>query len=206
MFENLVGSSWHVIGGVTASLINSAAPNDPDTVVQGPGTISMASYWTHAESCAAARDRSVAKASYAEIQVAITFGIAALEGYLAHRVAIWNREHAEEALHEPSGARQSFEQRIKAWVPAMTGGRQLDRSKRNWQDYLRLKDVRDNIAIHPKASGHGASYALLVKLLNQLRTGIFGVLVDLHILFGERIPRVIIRGLYTPEVVLSEDN
>ena len=93
-----------------------------------------------------------------------------------------------------------FDDKINLWIPKMAKGKKLDKSGVNWKDFRNLRSIRDNLAIHPKFSGHGISYSDLADKINSFRTGIAGLLIQLHILFDERIPGTIIRSAYSPNV------
>ncbi len=196
--ENLIGSTFSVSAGATVSRVD--AEGNEDLTVVGPGTITMAGYWGIFEHAAKDLERAVENASNAELYSAITGGIAAIEGYLNHRAEEWNKRNPSDPLEDSFHSKISFEDKIDVWLPKMTVGRKLDKSTKNWADFKMLRSIRDNLAIHPKSSGYSTSYTELADRINRFRTGIAGLLVDLHKVFGQRIPATIIRGSFAPDV------
>jgi hypothetical protein len=91
-----------------------------------------------------------------------------------------------------------FDDKITQWVPRMTSGKQIDKSSVEWGHFVRMRRIRDDVAIHPKLSGFSTSNTKLVDQINLFKTGIARLLVNLHILFGDQIPAIIIRAGYAP--------
>lgn len=96
----------------------------------------------------------------------------------------------------------SFEDKIDTWISLMTNGIKFNKGIKYWEHFKRLQQIRDNLSIHAKSSGYSISYGDLASIINLFKTGIAGVLIQLHELFGERIPGAIIRGYYAPDVEL----
>jgi hypothetical protein len=203
--ENLVGSTWTVSYGAKAAVVDMQS-GEEKCAVEGPGAIALSTYWAHAETSVKSRTRAVEASSFAELQIAITNGMASIEAFISHRAEIWNTSNPQDKLIDSFADKVSFSDKIDVWVPKMTGGRNLDKSLRNWMDFQELRKIRDDVAIHPKASGMGTSFTELAKNLNLLKTGVGGLLVQLHLLFGERIPSVIIRLFFAPEAEVVEFN
>jgi hypothetical protein len=86
----------------------------------------------------------------------------------------------------------------------MTGGKRLDKSIINWPNYKFLRKIRDDNVIHSKTSGYSISDQKLVEYMNKFKTGIARLLVQLHVLFNEKIPSRIIRGSFAPDVEIVE--
>jgi hypothetical protein len=203
--ENLAGSTLTVSSGTKAAVVDRQS-GEEKCAVEGPGEIALSTYWAHAETSVKSRTRAVEASSFSELQIAITNGIASIEAFVSHRAEIWNTSNPQDKLIDSFAGKVSFSDKIDVWVPKMTGGHNLDKSLRNWTDFQELRKIRDDVSIHPKASGMGTSYAELSKNLNLLKTGIGGLLIQLHLLFGERIPAVIIRLFFAPEVEVAEFN
>lgn len=201
-FENLIGSTWTVSGGAKMALVD--ASGQEEFSVQGPGKFTESTYWALAEETHKARDRAVSNISYSDLQAAIVHGIASIEAYINHRASNWNKINTDEQLVDSKQNKVSFDDKIKLWIPKITSGKKLDRGNKNWSDFIKLLLIRDNLAIHPKPLGYGISYSDLADKINILRSGIGGLLIDLHMLFQEKIPRVIIRLKYTPDVEVIE--
>jgi hypothetical protein len=95
----------------------------------------------------------------------------------------------------------SRDDKIDEWIPIMTGGKKLNKGNQRWEHYKKLRTVRDQQQAHLKAPALGSDYRKLAKSLNIFRTGIAGMLLELHILFGDRnVPATIIRHAYLPDV------
>ncbi|MDP2853828.1 MAG: hypothetical protein Q8O28_06245 [Smithellaceae bacterium] len=204
-FENLVGSTWSISAGCKAAVVDKVGGKEK-CVVEGPGTITLSTYWAHAETAYKARTDTVEASSFTELQTAIVSGMASIEAYINHRAELWNNTNPKEMLADSFTKKVSFDEKVDVWIPKMTGGTKLDKGTRNWMDFQELKKIRDNVSIHSKVSGMGTSFAELAKNANIIRTGISGLLIQLHILFKERIPSVIIRFFFAPEAEVVEFN
>jgi hypothetical protein len=204
-FENLIGSTWSISPGAKVALVDKQT-GEEKCEVQGPGTIAVSTYWAHFETACKARTNAVDLNSFPDLQVAIVYGIASIEAYINHRAELWNRANPQDGLTDSSTNKVSFDDKIDVWIPKMTGGINLDKSIRNWMDFLELRKIRDHLSIHPKSAGFGSSFSDLAQRINIIRTGIAGLLIQLHMLFNERIPAGIIRVFYAPEVEVVELN
>lgn len=200
-FENLIGSTWHVTPGATVSRVDMATGHESDKTV-GPGQFAPDGYWATYETAHEALDRSAAKVSYSEFLSAVVQGIASIEGFLNSRAEAWNLRHPEAILVDSRENRVSFDNKIDQWLPTISGHR-LDKSDHTWQHFRRLRALRDDAAVHPKSSGRSIRYEDLVELINIFRTGIAGMLLELHRLCGAKVPRVIIRDRFAPDAILS---
>ncbi|MHA2403773.1 MAG: hypothetical protein ACXADH_12330, partial [Candidatus Kariarchaeaceae archaeon] len=129
-----------------------------------------------------------------------------IEAYIIHRVELWNRDNPHDCLTDSPAHKVSFDDKVDVWIPKMTGGKKLDKSIRNWMHFLDLRKIRDHVSIHPKSDGFGSSFSDLAEKINIFRTGIAGTLIQLHLLFHEKIPAIIIRAFYAPEVEVVEVN
>lgn len=207
--ENIIGSTFMIDsksgGGVSVSLIKSGK-TQPELTVDGPGTIGV-DYWAKFEAACHARDRAIKKASLDEFHGALTKGIASIESYMAHRVEVWNRTDGKASpLIDSKENKIPFEEKIKNWIPKMTGGKKLDISGRMWADFLELKKIRDSEEVHSKQFSQGTAYEDLAKKLNKFGSGLADFLLQLHILFDEPVPSVVIRAKYHPEIFLESYN
>jgi hypothetical protein len=200
-FENLIGSTWTVSGGCKMARVNGTG--EEEFSVSGPGKFTELTYWALVEEVKNAKDRAVEKISYSDLQSAIVNGIASIESFINQKVNIWNKAFPDKQLIDNKTNKVSFDDKIKIWIPILTNGKKLDKSTVNWSDFKKLQGIRDNLAIHPKVPGYGFSYSDLANKINMLNTGIAGVLIDLHLLFNEKIPGVIIRLRYSPDVIVK---
>ena len=202
-FENIIGSTWDVTTGTTLSRVDFTTGKE-DLKVQGPGTFAMSTYWSLYETANNTIKQAIDKASYANLQSALVHGIASIEAYLNYRVGEWNKKNTTDLLIDSKQQKVSFDDKVDIWIPKMTSSKKLDKSNRNWADFKVLRSIRDNLTIHPKSSGFSISFQELADAINRFRTGNAGLLIQLHHIFNEKIPSVIIRGYYAPEVEVIE--
>jgi len=198
-FENLIGYTVAPVGGATVSRVDLST-GETDLETRSPGKLVLYDYWATFDTAVKALQRAVFEASYSELQSAIVQGIASIEGYINYRAEVWNKRHSEDQLLDSKQDKVSFDDKIDNWLPKMTGGKRLYKGDQEWSHFRTLREIRDHQAIHPKMSGHSISFAELAEKINLFRTGIAGLLIRLHVLFNEKVPRVIIRAAYAPDV------
>jgi len=205
LVENLIGSTWIVPHGKAAIVTGAATDNEKEIAsVEGPGTLTTSTYLQLFENVVNNFHRCMESASFGDFQSCVSNGIASIDAYIAHRVWLYNSGQPSEPLIDNKRNKVSQDTKIDEWIPKMSGGKPLDKSKANWQDFKRLRAIRDELAIHLKQPALSINYRELGELLNLFRSGIAGLLIDLHLLFGERIPSKIIRYAYLPDINLVE--
>lgn len=204
--ENFIGSTWTVVsdgaGKAKVSMIKGGK-NEPEIEIEGPGTIGV-DYESKFESACRARDMAIEGASLDDLHTAIIKGIASIESYITHRTDIWNQSLAAHTqLNDKKEAKISFEEKIRGWIPTMAGGAKLNLGGAMWADFILLQAIRDNDAIHAKKYSQGVSFSDLASALNKFKTGIADFLLQLHVIFGEPVPRIVIRARFFPEVYVQ---
>jgi hypothetical protein len=204
MFENLIGSTFNTVGSPRISRINWDTGGE-DLIVNGPARMTIYDYWSKFEAAAKARDQAVERSSFLDFHSAIVLGIASIESYINYRAEIWNQHNPQKRLNDSREFKVSFEDKINTWIPEITGGKTLNKGNQDWNNYKILRRIRDDTVIHPKSSGYSISLNNLAWQINLFRRGIAGLLIQLHILLQEKIPQIIIRARYAPdvEIVLS---
>lgn len=202
LVENLIPSTGFASPGLKVSRVDTFG--NEDLHLEGPGAITMFGYQAQFENAIENIETAIKQSSPQHFLSACINGIASIEGYINFKEEEWNKKHAENLLLDSRQSPIRFDDKIDKWLPIMTSGKKLDKSVKNWNDFKRLKAIRDNIAIHPKSSGYAFSLKELSELINCFKTGIAGILVQLHQLFAERIPSRIIRYMYAPEVEVVE--
>ncbi len=204
--ENLIGSTWRVSGGGRAAIVTEAATDKEREIasVEGPGTLTTSNYLQLFENAVNNLNKCMENTSFGDFQSSISSGIASIDAYIAHRAWLHNSGNPSEPLIDSKESKVSQDTKIDEWIPKMSGGKNLDKSGLNWNHFKRLRAVRDELAIHVKQPAFSISYQELGELLNLFRSGIAGLLVDLHLLFGERIPCNIIKHAYLPDITLIE--
>lgn len=204
--ENLLGSTWKVSGGGKAAIVTGAATDEETEIasVSGPGELTSSTYLRLFENAVDNLNKCLESASFGDFQSSISNGIASIGAYVAHRAWLYNSGQPAEKLLDSKKSKVSLDIKIDEWIPRMSGGKKLDKSGLNWNHFKRLRGIRDELAIHIKQPAFGISYQELGELLNLFRSGIAGLLFDLHLLFGERVPCSIIRHTYLPDIMLVE--
>ena len=203
IFENLLGSTWTVGEGAQLSRIDAATGKE-DLKVTGPGTFTGAAYWGIFEQARHSLERAVELGSYADLQSAAASGIATIEAYITYRAEVWNSSHPDAKLIDSKDHKVSFDDKIDTWIPLMLNGTKLNKSGIEWAHYRQLRGIRDNVLIHSKQSGYSISFEDLAEAANKFRAGIAGLLVQLDLLFAEKVPSIIIRSSFLPDVELSQ--
>ena len=201
LVENLVPGTWSVTGGATVTIVDSRTGVEL-TEVQGPGTYSPYEYWGRFEDAVRDLHQCLEHASLGEFKGCVSCGLASLEAYMAHRAWLHNSAHPQNQLVGGKHHPVSFDKKVDEWIPAMSGGRKLDKGSRNWADLKALRKFRNEVAIHPKGPPMGMDYGELSCLLNLFRSGIAGLLTDLHLHFRERIPCIIVRYAFLGDIEL----
>jgi hypothetical protein len=194
-----MGPAFTPIRGATLSRADWST-GETDLVTKSPGKLVLYDYWATFDTAVKALRRAVCEASYPELRSAIVQGIASIEGYMNYLAEIWNKRNPEDQLLDSRQEKVSFDDKIDDWIPRMTGGKRLYKGDQPWSHFRILRQIRDDEAIHPKTSSHSVSFAEVAKKANLFRTGIAESLIRLHVLFNERVPRVIIRAAYAPDV------
>jgi hypothetical protein len=215
--ENFLDATWTLApaGGSELSVSRvDRSTGEKDLEVNGPGTITLSTYQERFKSACEARDRSVERASQTELHSAAALGVTAVQAYVEYQVEAWNKAHPHEGLDErkiltdEAGHSRTFhvrfEDKIDEWIPTMTGGKGVNKAGKCWQNFSDMVAIRDQIAIHPKRSGYSSTFAALAEDIERFKTGVAGTLLDLHMIFGEKIPRRIIRAYFAPGVEVHE--
>jgi hypothetical protein len=201
-YENLSGSTFTAGGGLQVARVNMIG--NEDMVTNGPANVTLIGYWAAFELACEARERAIEKSLYTEFLTAVTQGLASIESYINYRAEIWNITHSEDRLIDSRQDKVSLDSKIDYWIPKMTGGKKLDKSKAYWENFKKLRAIRDDLAIHPKSSGYIIALNVLAEKINLFRSGVAELLIQIHLLFDERIPAIIIRAAYLPEIEVTE--
>lgn len=167
----------------------------------GSGKMTTSTYWSRFERAASAFDRCLETTSYEDLLSSLSSGVSSIEAYIGGKVETHNRRHPEDQLVDNKQNKVSFDDKIKLWIPRMSGEK-FDKGKnRNWSDFKILRAVRDQQDAHPKTSAYAHSFKDMGELLNRFRGGIAGLLLDLCVHFGEKqVPTVVVRMAYLPKI------
>ncbi len=206
-FENFVRSTFEVHGisafGNSVSIVD-AYSDESLMSIDSDGIICLNIYEAKFEEACKLRDNAIKKNSFEKFCAALSKGIASIEAYIQHRAFFWNTHICDLTslvpLVDNKSNKVSFDDKIKKWFPIMTRGNSFDLNKKTWRHFKELRKVRDDQEIHSKNVAYSVSFKKLVEYLNKFKIGVAGLLVDLHILFKEPIPRSIIRAYFFPEI------
>jgi len=203
-FENLLGTTWQTGGSGGGAGIGIRNPATAEhSTLDGPGVIEFASYVGRFETAVAAWHRSIERQSHSELLTAVGDGIASIEAYVNTKAAEWNAQHPNDSVRDTGKKRVSFLEKIDNWVPRMAGHR-LDAGKPFRGNLAEIKKYRDRVAIHPKHTVTAVTLSELARLLNLFTTGIAVPLFNLHQIFTQACPSIIIRAAYAANVRLAD--
>lgn len=203
LVENLLTSEWTGVAPPGGYLVIKDYRGDvlSGFTDGGSGRMTMSTYWTRFERAVASFDRCLETSSYEDLLSSLSSGVSSIEGYIGGRVETHNRRHPDNRLVDSKQNKVSFDDKIKLWIPRMSGEK-FDKGKnRNWSDFKVLRSVRDQEDAHPKTSAYAHSFKDMGDLLNRFRGGIAGLLLDLCVHFGEKqVPTLVVRRAYLPKV------
>lgn len=150
-----------------------------------------------------ARNRAIIESSIDSFYTAISKGFSSLEAYVTLRVAVHNSKCSpEDRLEEKKtkGGFVTFETKIREWLPKLTGV-SIDFGKSPcWNDFLYLKQLRNDVVIHPKPGAGLTTLDELAEGINRFRYGIGSLMFVLHQAFRQPMQGSIIRAMRYPEV------
>jgi hypothetical protein len=202
-FENLAPSTWVLTGGGgRIRLVDGNAKSALD--VKPPGKITMSTYEGHFEAAVKARDSAIADCDYFAFFQCLTLAFGSLDAFFANIASGWNRKNPTDMLEDSLKRKVSIETKITTWIPKISGGREINKSARQWGDFKRLKKIRDQEAVHPVGRS-GMTYEDLAKNLNAFRYGVALLFGNLHLIVGWRVPASIINAHYFPDVEVVDE-
>lgn len=203
LLENLIPiSGWTVTGapGVVVSQTDSEG-NEVARLEGEAGFMVAATDAALFEKAVTDFERAITQMSYTEYLSALANGLASIEAYIAQKAYQHNVRNPDDELLDDKDHKVAFEDKIREWVPKMAGEK-LNLGDKHWAHFQRLKRVRDTEHTHTKSPALHISYRELCKLLNLFRTGIAGMLLNLHALFGDTVPGVVVKYAFYPEIKL----
>jgi len=168
--------------------------------MDSPGMITTSQYEASFQRAVGYIDDAIARADSGPMLDALVAGVASIEAYVRHRAAIWNAGHPNDQLTETPPMRIPFDDKLRDWIPRMTAGRRLDMSDQVWQDFDRLRSIRDRTQVHAHEASFGFTYSEMADIANRFGNGVAQLMRRLHLLFGEQIPPVVLRACYMPQV------
>lgn len=159
------------------------------------GNVVLSEYIDIFEHAVEELDRSLERSSNRDFLTAVSDGIASIEAYInyqANRIGGQQYRDSKQQLI-------SFDDKLDKWIPQITGGK-LDKGGVNWNHHKQLRGIRDDFQAHPKTHLYGISYPEICRRINLFRTGIAGLLFDLHLVFNDLVPSPITHGYFLPDI------
>ena len=212
-FENLlVGGTWEIEASpgatVTHSFLVDGVEISKNEVIEH--AVMRQAHTSDFLSACLARDEAIKNRSFDSFYTAISKGFSSIEAYFTLRVHVHNAKCADpsKVLTEKRkrGGFVSLDEKIKDWLPVMTGVT-LDVGKSPaWEDYKFLRNLRNDVAIHPKPGAGLTTINELADGLNRFRYGIGALMFLLHQAFGEPMQSSIIRAMRYPTVRVVQIN
>ena len=192
MYENLLGALW-ITQGVTVSKPDHVTGEFKE-IVSGEGTYNETDYCALFDLAREDYDKAIETSNYIRFLSAVNSGLASIENFLNHQYLIRTRTQLnDEAL------KKDIEAKFDEWILLFTSKR-YDKGGRDWAAFKKLKNLRNEDFQHQKSVASGINFRDLVDHLNDFKYGICQVLLQLHILVGERCPTSVIRYSYYPEI------
>jgi hypothetical protein len=200
--ENLIGSGYEVNSdGGRVSYVDKAGEETGIGEGDGWGHFNYPSYMGLFEQAIEDFNRCLDSARYGDFLSCVSNGVASIEAYLNQEVRVHNKRNPRKEFIDDKHNKVSFVDRVDQWIPIMTGGKKLNKGNQRWEHFKRLRAIRDGNQAHVKVPVLGANHRQLGELLNHFRSGIAGMLLELHILFDDRAtPAAVIRYAYLPDV------
>lgn len=168
----------------------------------GSGQIITHGYYSTWKASYEAFERSMDKGSYIDFLVAATLGVASIEAYLNFRADIYNESvEPESRLIDCAERPIKFDRKITEWVRIASGANFL-RGHSFWEAFRRIRKLRDDQLVHPKASGFAVTFGKMQEFLSDYQIGICEFHIALHKHFDDEIGYWLARAAYAPSVKL----
>jgi hypothetical protein len=194
LVESLIPANWTITGGFQ---IVDGETGAVQADITAPSTVSLSTYRSHFDQAVASVNASIERGSLPIFLQGIASGFGSIESFLNTAAEEWNAKHPDQQLIDK---KQSFEARVAEWMKTISGGEAYDKGQRDWQSLMELKDIRDDMAMHPKKAAQAIAFEEMAKFVNLFYGGVATTLFRMHILIKKRIPCSIIRAKFTPEV------
>lgn len=203
--ENLLGPNWTTVGDPTSGVQFSVYDMETGqslSSISGPGIQSLCTYHSQFDQAVESLERAIEHNSYQDLQQALGTGIASLETFVENRVRKWNAKNPSNQLVDTQPFK-TFDDKVGDWFPIMSNGRRYDKGGADWDKLKRLREIRDNEAIHSKNHAQAVTFAQLADYCNWFTQGITETMFRMHVFFELRVPSSIIRAKYVPDVIVE---
>lgn len=212
-FENLlVGGTWEIEASPGVNITHSFVVDGVEVSkkeIEEHAILRQAHTADFLAACNA-RDEAIRNRSFDSFYTAIAKGFSSIEAYFALRGHVYNTKCADpnEKLSEKrdKGGFVTLDEKIKDWLPLMTGITLDVGSSPAWEDYKFLRNLRNDVAIHPKPGAGLSTIEELADGLNRFRYGVGALMFLLHQAFNEPMQSTIIRAMRYPTVRVVQKN
>lgn len=177
-FENLVSETNYFIdatsgvSGVATMRVDGVDVQTVQVVKDSTVTLRLP-YLSHWLSACKARDSAIATGDIDEVLTMVTKAFSTLESFLLMRAHVFNSKNpAGQQLTDPDGQGRfvSTEDKLKKWMPVMAPHYKIDFGKsRGWTSTLRLKKLRDDVAVHAKVGQDLGTASQVASAVNDFR-------------------------------------
>lgn len=198
IYENLIGAQW-TTKGITVSKEDHITGEDK-VIISGDGIYNESDYWANFELSKEDFEQAITTIRFERLLASFGAGIAAIEAFLNSQYILRTKCPTDDKK-----IKCNIDVKFDEWIPMLTGTK-FDKSGIEWRDYKIVTDHRNEFLQHRKSIATGIRFEELEKLFNKYRTGICGVLFQLHVLFEVRCPCAIIRLSHCPNIKYVQDS
>jgi hypothetical protein len=134
---------------------------------------------------------------YGDLLACFSAGLASIEAFVNYR--------AKPHLHKlPRGDERivALDFKLDNWIPPLSAGKPINKGERYWQDFQKIRDIRNERESHPKEVVYGISGSIFCEQLNLWRTGIALMLLALHAVTGRLAPPELVKWAFLPDIEL----
>lgn len=207
LLENALGPTWEAVSdeGMNVTWSYEDFSSGTGVSLKKPGLVVTSNYWADFDHARELLRRAIDDQSYSDLLSAITAGVASIGAFIAHRVAVYNNEHQEEPLLDDGPPYFTLDEKVKIWFPIMSGGAKYDCGRREWNDFVSIRKIRDEKSQHSKHVVRAVAFDDFVAESNLFTTAIAGTLYQMHRFFDANIPASIIRARYAGPVIITDE-
>lgn len=206
-FENLVSETNYAVeatSGISGTATMRVDGVEVQTIAIEPSsTVALRlEYLSQWISACNSRDKAIGTGDIDEVLTMATKAFSSVDAFLLMRAKVFNaRNPTAQQLTDPDskGRFVTTQDKIKKWLPVMANGLKIDLSKSPvWTATLRLKKLRDDVAVHAKVGISLSSADQVANAVNDFRE-MAKLMFTLEAAFG-RVDRNIIRAMLHPIV------
>lgn len=132
---------------------------------------------------------------YGDLLSCFADGMASIEAFVNYRT-----QRHRQALPRGNERIVELDFKIFDWIPRLYGGITVDKGYRNWQNFEKIRCIRNSYASHPDIDVYRTSDSEFCEQLNLWRTGIAELLLNLHVTTKMLVPPDIVKQAYLPEI------